>query len=83
MPVFRTGNNRPSPPHKASTQLFTYDKRNVEGLEETRGLIFTELTKLVHQILASAEVKVKPMLADGLNSDARKSIREKLNQISR
>ena len=40
-----------------------------------------ELTKRVHQIFPDAEVKVKPMQANGLNSDASKSDREKLNRM--
>lgn len=54
-----------------------YDKRNVAGLEGAREIILAELTKRVHQI----EVKVKPMQANGLNSDASKSDREKLNRM--
>ncbi|MFB4668765.1 DinI family protein, partial [Enterobacter hormaechei subsp. hoffmannii] len=40
-----------------------------------------ELTKRVHQIFPDAEVRVKPMQANGLNSDASKSDREKLNRM--
>ena len=60
-----------------------YDKRNVEGLEGAREIILAELTKRVHQIFPNAEVKVKPMQANGLNSDASKSDREKLNRMRR
>ncbi len=58
-----------------------YDKRNVEGLPGAREIILAELTKRVHQIFPDAEVKVKPMQANGLNSDASKSDREKLNRM--
>ena len=58
-----------------------YDKRNVDGLQEARGIILAELTKLVHRIFPDAEVRVKPMQANALNSDARKSDREKLNRM--
>ena len=58
-----------------------YDKRNVEGLEGAREIILAELKKRVHQIFPDAEVKVKPMQANGLNSDASKSDREKLNRM--
>lgn len=58
-----------------------YDKRNVVGLEGAREIILAELTKRVHQIFPDAEVKVKPMQANGLNSDANKSDREKLNRM--
>jgi len=58
-----------------------YDKRNVEGLAGARDIILAELTKRVHQIFPYAEVKVKPMQANALNSDASKSDREKLNRM--
>ena len=59
-----------------------YDKRNVEGLQGAREIILAELTKRVHQIFPDAEVRVKPMQANGLNSDASKNDREKLNRMS-
>ncbi|HHA2229062.1 DinI family protein [Enterobacter cloacae] len=58
-----------------------YDKRNVDGLAGAREIILAELTKRVHQIFPGAEVKVKPMQANALNSDASKSDREKLNRM--
>ena len=58
-----------------------YDKRNVQGLEGAREIILTELTKRVHRIFPDASVTVKPMQANGLNSDASKSDREKLNRM--
>ncbi|HCM1978754.1 TPA: DinI family protein [Salmonella enterica subsp. houtenae serovar 47:z36:-] len=58
-----------------------YDKRNVEGLAGAREIILAELTKRVHQIFPDAEVKVKPMQGNALNSDASKSDREKLNRL--
>ncbi|EOE0255847.1 DinI family protein [Enterobacter hormaechei] len=58
-----------------------YDKRNVQGLEGAREIILTELTKRVHRIFPVASVTVKPMQANGLNSDASKSDREKLNRM--
>lgn len=58
-----------------------YDKRNVEGLPGAREIILTELTKRVHRIFPGADVRVKPMQANGLNSDASKSDREKLNRM--
>ncbi|MGS0314619.1 DNA-damage-inducible protein I [Salmonella enterica] len=57
-----------------------YDKRNVEGLEGASEIILAELTKQVHQIFPDAEVRVKPMQANCLNSDANKSDRENLNR---
>ncbi|HCT2231097.1 TPA: DinI family protein [Enterobacter hormaechei] len=58
-----------------------YDKRNVDGLVGAREIILAELTKRVHQIFPDAEVRVKPMQANGLNRDASKSDREKLNRM--
>ncbi|MCZ4673404.1 DinI-like family protein [Citrobacter sedlakii] len=58
-----------------------YDKRNVEGLAVAREIILAELTKRVHQIFPDAEVKVKPMQANALNSDASKSDQGKLNRM--
>ena len=58
-----------------------YDKRNVDGLVGGREIILAELTKRVHQIFPDAEVRGKPMQANGLNSDASKSDREKLNRM--
>ncbi|MDX7018447.1 DinI family protein, partial [Klebsiella aerogenes] len=55
--------------------------RNVDGLVGAREIILAELTKRVHQIFPDAEVRVKPMQANGLNSDASKSDREKLNRM--
>ncbi|MHB9591607.1 DinI family protein [Enterobacter mori] len=58
-----------------------YDKRNVQGLDGAREIILAELTRRVQSIFPDAEVKVKPMQANGLNSDASKSDREKLNRM--
>ncbi len=58
-----------------------YDKRNVAGLPGAREIILAELTTRVHRIFPDAEVKVKPMQANGLNSNASKSDREKLNRM--
>ncbi|EAU3191794.1 DinI family protein [Salmonella enterica] len=58
-----------------------YDKRNVEGLEGASEIILAELTKRVHKIFPDAEVRVKPMQGNALNSDASKSDREKLNRM--
>ncbi|WP_410528913.1 DinI family protein [Serratia sp. AXJ-M] len=58
-----------------------FDKRNVNGLPDAAEMIKAELTKRVHRIFPDADVKVKPMQANGLNSDANKSDREKLNRM--
>ena len=58
-----------------------YDKRNMAGVPNANALILAELTKRVHGTFPDAEVKVKPMQANGLNSDASKSDREKLNHM--
>ncbi|EAS2831698.1 DinI family protein [Salmonella enterica] len=49
-----------------------YDKRNVVGLPRAKDIILNELTKRVHRIFPDA--RVKPMQANGLNSDASKSL---------
>lgn len=67
----------------SETRMFVelvYDKRNVEGLEGASEIILAELTKQVHQIFPNAEVRVKPMQANCLNSDTNKSDRENLNR---
>lgn len=58
-----------------------YDKRNLEGLANARNIILNELTKRVHKIFPSAEVKVKPMQANALNSDCTKTEKERLNRM--
>ncbi|MDN2484804.1 DinI family protein [Kosakonia sacchari] len=58
-----------------------YDKRNVAGLPGAKEIILEELTKRVRRIFPDANVRVKPMQANGLNSDASKSDREKLNRM--
>lgn len=58
-----------------------YDKRNVAGLPNAREIILEELTRRVQRIFPEADVRVKPMQANGLNSDASKSDREKLNRM--
>ncbi|CAI1871772.1 DNA-damage-inducible protein I [Serratia liquefaciens] len=58
-----------------------FDQRNVNGLPDAAEIIKAELTKRVHRIFPDADVRVKPMQANGLNSDANKSDREKLNRM--
>lgn len=58
-----------------------YDKRNVAGLPGAQDIILAELTRRVHKIFPDAQVRVKPMQANGLNSDASKNDREKLNRM--
>ncbi|WP_288887019.1 DinI family protein [uncultured Citrobacter sp.] len=58
-----------------------YDNRNTDGPPGARNIILNGLTKRAHRIFPDAEVKVKPMQANGLNSDASKSDREKLNRM--
>ncbi|KGT95970.1 virulence protein MsgA [Erwinia typographi] len=50
-----------------------YDKRNVAGLPAAQDLILTELTKRIQPVFPDAEVKVKPMQANGVKTDASKS----------
>lgn len=58
-----------------------YDKRNVEGLPGARSIILNELTRRVQRIFPDADVRMKPMQANSLHSDASKSDREKLNRM--
>ena len=58
-----------------------YDKRNVEGLKGAREIILAELTKRVHQIFPDAEVKVKTMQTNALNSNCTKTEKERLNRM--
>ncbi|WP_229233970.1 DinI family protein, partial [Citrobacter amalonaticus] len=44
-------------------------------------IILNELTKRVHRIFPDAEVRVKPMQANALNSDCTKTEKEKLNRM--
>lgn len=58
-----------------------YDKRNVAGLPGAREIILSELSKRVHRIFPDADVKVKPMQANALNSDCTKTEKERLNRM--
>ncbi|ELF3223379.1 DinI family protein [Salmonella enterica] len=58
-----------------------YDKRNVEGLPGAREIILNELTKRVYRIFPAAQVRVKPMQANALNSDCTKTEKERLNRM--
>ncbi|EEG2514582.1 virulence protein MsgA [Salmonella enterica] len=58
-----------------------YDKRNVEGLPSAREIILNELTKRVHQLFPDAQVKVKPMQANALNSDCTKTEKVRLRRM--
>lgn len=63
---------------KANKMVVTALVLGYSLLTGAREIILAELTKRVRQIFPDAEVKVKPMQANGLNSDASKSDREKL-----
>ncbi|ALV91564.1 MULTISPECIES: DinI family protein [Pantoea] len=56
-----------------------YDKRNTEGLRNAKGIIEAELTKRIHSIFPEAEIRVKPMQANAVNSDCNKAQKEKIN----
>ncbi len=58
-----------------------YDKRNVAGLPNAEAIILQELSQRVARIFPDANVRVKPMQMNSLNSDASKSDREKLNRM--
>lgn len=58
-----------------------YDKRNVDGLPGAKEIILAELTKRVRSIFPSADVRVKPMQANAVNSDCTKTEKEKINRL--
>ncbi|CAH0271460.1 virulence protein MsgA [bacteria symbiont BFo1 of Frankliniella occidentalis] len=58
-----------------------YDKRNVAGLPNAEQLILAELEKRVQRVFPDALVKVKPMQANGVKSDASKSDKSTLLRI--
>lgn len=43
--------------------------------------LLNELTKRVHQLFPDAQVKVKPMQANALNSDCTKTEKERLHRM--
>jgi len=58
-----------------------YDKRNVAGLANAEQLILDELEKRVQRVFPEAEVRVKPMQANGIKSDASKNDKSTLMRI--
>lgn len=58
-----------------------YDKRNVAGLPGANEKILEELTRRVHTIFPDAQVRVKPMQANAVNSDCTKNEKEKINRL--
>ncbi|EHE9937086.1 DinI family protein [Escherichia coli] len=63
------------------SQTLVYDKRNVAGLPGAKDIILNELTRRVHQIYPDAEVRVKPMQANALNSDCTKNEKKRLSRM--
>ncbi|ABG12913.1 dinI-like family protein [Yersinia pestis Antiqua] len=56
-----------------------YDKRNVGSLANATEIIRAELTKRVHRVFPDAEVNVKAMHANGINtSKQEKSVLNRL-----
>lgn len=53
----------------------------VEGLAGDGEIILAELTEREHQPFPDAEVEVKPMQANAVNSDCTKTEKEKLNRL--
>ncbi len=49
-----------------------YDKRNVAGLSNAQELIQAELEKRICHVFPDAEVKVKPMQRNAIETDASK-----------
>ncbi|AUX72507.1 DinI-like family protein [Erwinia pyrifoliae] len=58
-----------------------YDKRNVAGLPNAEQLILNELEKRIQRVFPDAQVKVKPMQANGVKTDASKSDKSTLLRI--
>jgi len=58
-----------------------YDKRNVSEIPNASARILAELTKRVHITFPTAEVKVKPMQANEIKTDASKSQKATLSEI--
>ncbi|AKA37740.1 DinI family protein [Yersinia ruckeri] len=58
-----------------------YDKRNVKEIPGANSLILAELTKRVHRVFPDSVVKVKPMQANSINTDASKSDKAILNRL--
>ncbi|EKL4338146.1 DinI-like family protein [Salmonella enterica] len=57
-----------------------YGESQANDLSSEYSALVIRLTKRVHQIFPDAEVRVKPMQANCLNSDTNKSDRENLNR---
>ncbi len=58
-----------------------YDKRNVAGLACANEKILAELTRRMQSLFPDAEVRVKPMQANAVNSDCTKSEKERINRL--
>lgn len=58
-----------------------YDKRNVAGLPGANEKILAELTRRMQSLFPDAEVRVKPMQANAVNSDCTKSEKERVNRL--
>ncbi|ACS87008.1 MULTISPECIES: DinI family protein [Musicola] len=58
-----------------------YDRRNVSGLPNAEALIRAELTKRIQRTFPDAEVKVKPMQTNAINSNASKQDKSAINRI--
>ncbi|ANE76137.1 DinI family protein [Dickeya solani] len=58
-----------------------YDKRNVSGLPNAAEQIKNELAKRINRVFPDAEIKVKPMQANAINSNASKQDKSTINRI--
>ncbi|ATO31739.1 DNA damage-inducible protein I [Dickeya dianthicola] len=58
-----------------------YDKRNVSGLPNAAEQIKNELAKRIHRVFPDAEIKVKPMQANAIHSNAGKQDKSTINRI--
>ncbi len=58
-----------------------YDQRNVAGLANAGQLIAIELEKRVQRVFPDADVRVKPMQANSIKTDASKNEKATLMRI--
>jgi len=58
-----------------------YDKRNVAGLTNASEMIHAELERRIHRTFPDAEVKVKPMQRNGIETDASKGDKATMARI--
>ena len=58
-----------------------YDKRHVAGLPNAKEIIHAELEKRIQRVFPDAEVSVKPMQRNGIDTDASKGDKATMARI--